>query len=534
MRWAGTSLRTSPKANYAIQDTSILPLTTQSLCPECLAVICATIDEIEGRVYMNKHCDRHGPCKELISTDAEFFKLMLKRDRSKPRGVTNPLESEQAACPNGCGICSEHLSPPIMINIDLTNRCNLNCPICFANASAKKQLVELDLNQVRRMLDIACNAHVVQPVCLQYSGGEPTIHPDFLAALNEAKKHNFAQIQIATNGIKFARDPTFAVQASQAGLNVVYLQFDGFDNKIYERTRGRPLVDLKLRAIDNLYQAGIRTVLVPTIVKGINEQEIGQITRFAIDNIDKITAVSWQPVAFTGRIDYNQRMAQRFTLADLARQIEKQTGLVDMYRDWYPFSFVAPFTRLIETLKGTPQIAMSCNPICGVATYLIVDSRRKEVLPIPAFVDVEPLMNKLEATVKSLEKQRILGKLSIAQKLRLLRQFYHEDRGPKDWTFETFVEFMMDFVDFKQKHTDNEARRKNLAKTPYRALLMASMHFQDVYNYQLDRVCRCVVHYAAPDGRIYPFCSYNSGPCHRNRVEKQFAVPIGQYRTNFC
>ena len=509
-----------------------LPLATRSLCPECLSVISAEIDDEDGMVYMDKRCPQHGSYHELISTDTEFFTLMLERDRAQLRGVTNPLEGTQASCPNGCGICSEHLSPPAMMNIDLTNRCNLNCPICFANAKSRGEVVELSMDQVRKMLDIACSVSVVQPACFQYVGGEPTIHPNFLEALREAKKRDFTQIQVASNGIKFAQDPTFAAQASEAGLNIVYLQFDGIDDQVYQQMRGRPLTGLKLRAIENLHQAGIGTILVPTIVKGINDQQIGEITHFAIDNIDKIAGISWQPVAFTGRIDYDQRLAQRFTLADLAREIERQTGLADMYRDWHPLCVVDPFSRLVEAIEGTTQTTISCSPVCGIATFLIVDSRRGKVLPIPSFADVVPLMDKLATAAEHLEKQRIFRRLSSAQKLRSLRQFYHEDRAPVGWTFETFVDFMMDFVDFKQRNKDNQARQKSRIGKSYNVLLMVSMHFQDVYNYQLDRVRRCVVHYVAPDGRIYPFCSYNSGPCHRNRVEKQHAIPLDGYRAN--
>jgi uncharacterized radical SAM superfamily Fe-S cluster-containing enzyme len=401
----------------------------------------------------------------------------------------------------------------------------MKCPICFANANVTGKVVEPDMEQVKKMLDTTCSSDVVRPVCLQYTGGEPTIHPDFLEALREAKKRNFAQIQVATNGITFAHDAGFAAQAGEAGLNVAYLQFDGLSDQVYMQTRGRAMLDVKMKAIDNLYRAGVRTVLVPTIAKGVNDGQIGAITRFAIDNIDKIIGISWQPVAFTGRIDYEQRLAQRFTIADLAREIQRQTGLVDMYRDWYPFGFASPFAQLIEAVSGEPQLTMSCNPACGVATYLVINKERNEVFPIPSFVDVDSLMQRVAKITITSKKYRYFRKLSIAQKLRGLKQYYHQDLGPSGWTFEEFVDFMMDFADFRQRNVDNAARIKATDKS-YKILLMASMHFQDVYNYQLDRVQRCVVHYTAPDGRVYPFCSYNSGPCHRDRVERQFAVPI--------
>jgi len=530
MTWSDNVAAKLSGKNVEPADQLALPLKTRSLCPECLRVIDAVIAEQDQKVYMDKTCPEHGPYRELISTDVTFYKLMLQRDRAHPDGVTNPLPAQQASCPNACGICGDHLSPTVMINIDLTNRCNLNCPICFANADARQCVVEWSLDQVRQMLDTACATHEVQPACLQYTGGEPTVHPQFIEALQEANKRDFAQIQIATNGIKFAYDPQLAFQASQAGLNIVYMQFDGLDDEVYKQTRGRPLVDIKLKAIDNLYQAGVRTILVPTIVKGVNDQQIGKIFRFAVDNIDKISGISWQPVAFTGRIDYEQRLAQRFTLSDLVREIQQQTGAVDMYRDWYPFSFVDPFSRLLEAIRGTPQVQMSCSPLCGVATYVFIGPHQGKLFPLPSFVDVEPLINRLATSAERVKKRHVLRKLTMAHELRALSKFYHQDRAPQGWDFETFMDFMLDFVDFGQRYRDNQARRAIISEKSYRVLLLASMHFQDAYNYQLDRLQRCVIHYAAPDGRIYPFCSYNSGPCHRNRVEREFAISLAEYK----
>jgi uncharacterized radical SAM superfamily Fe-S cluster-containing enzyme len=417
-----------------------------------------------------------------------------------------------------------------MLNIDLTNRCNLNCPICFANSDASGHVVEPSIDQVRRMLDAACDVDAVKPVCFQYTGGEPTVHPDFFQALQEVKKRDFAQIQVATNGLKFSQDPEFAIAASEAGLNIAYLQFDGMSDHIYKKTRGRPLLEIKLKAIENLACADIRTVLVPTLAKGVNEHQIGPIVEFAIHNTDKISGISWQPVAFTGRIDYRQCLDQRFTVADLALEIERQTGLVEKYRDWYPFSFVDPFARLLEAIAGEPQSRLSCHPLCGIGTYLIVDSGGHEVVPLPAFLDVEPLMDEISRVAEDLEKRRAFRKLTVGRALRGMEKFFHPEQAPTGWTFETCVDFMMGFADFRKRFADNKARQMKVAGTSHRPFLMASMHFQDAYNYQIERVRRCIVQYAALDGRLYPFCTYNCGPCHRRHVEKQFAVPLAQYR----
>lgn len=502
-----------------------LPMNVRSLCPECRAVIDATIDEDHEQVFMHKRCAEHGSFRELLSTDARFFKGMLERDRAICRGVARPVDSGPQGCPQACGLCAEHRSGPIMMNIDLTNRCNLNCPFCFANAGARGEVLELDLDQVRHLLDRACEIHDVRPSCLQYTGGEPTVYPHFLEALDEARQRGFTQVQIATNGLRFARDPDLAVQASEAGLNVTYLQFDGLSDQVYRQTRGRPLLDLKLAAIENLCAAGIRTILVPTIVKGINEHEIGPILRFAVEHTDSIAGISWQPVAFTGRLDYSQRRARRFTIADLAREIESQTGLIQMYRDWYPFCFVDPFARFLEAVQGESGTRMSCHPICGGGTWVIVDSRTHQVWPIPAFVDVEPLMEALASMAERLGGRGLLKKLRRTHELGRLRRFYHAEAGPGEWSFADFADFLIDFADFQHRYPDNASRIEACSKSRYRPLLIATMHFQDVYNYQLDRLQRCVVHYAAPDGRIYPFCSYNSGPCHRERIERDFIRP---------
>jgi hypothetical protein len=521
MNWSTAILKRSGKQ----KSQQVLPYSTISLCPECLKKIAARIYEEDGQVFMEKTCPEHGECKELISSDAKFYKLMFQRDKAGINPVTNPITG-QAACPNGCGLCDNHLSSPIMINIDLTNRCNLRCPICFANSDARGEVVEWDMDQVRWMLDHIREMNDVQPACLQYTGGEPTVHPNFLQALEEGKRRDYTQIQAASNGLKFAKSKEFCHQASEAGLNIVYLQFDGLDDEIYKQVRGRPLIDVKKAAINNLYEAGIRSVLVPTLVKGVNDKEIGAITNFALDNIDKITAVSWQPVAFTGRIDYEKRMAQRFTMADLAREVQQQTGIMDMYRDWYPFSFGDPFARFVEAISGEPGQRMTCNPGCGGTGYLIVDRDTKETVSIPEFVDVDPLMEELEQLADKAENGGMLRRFAMSRQLKKLKKYYHPESAPKGWTFDNFVQFLTDFAEFGERYSDNESRRKSMEKMPYRTLMMASMHFQDAYNYQLDRVERCVIHYAAPNGRVYPFCTYNSGPCHRYPVEKEYAVPV--------
>ncbi|UCF43704.1 MAG: radical SAM protein, partial [Planctomycetota bacterium] len=361
-----------------------------------------------------------------------------------------------------------------------------------------------------------------------------TIHPDFLEAVRMAKPMGFAQIQVASNGVRFAQSLEFAQAAAEAGLDVVYLQFDGLSDEIYMQTRGRRLLETKLKAIENIGKAGIRVALVPTIVKGVNDHHLGDIVRFAIDNVEVITTISWQPVAITGRIDESKRRQMRFTMADLARCLEEQSGLLDMHRDWYPFSVVAPFVRLTEVVKDEPQLRVSCHPHCGCATYLIVDKQSNKATPLPAFVDIERTMETLDKVAARIENHPWLKNISVLRAMKSVKKHFHEDRAPQGWGFDNFLEFIRYFVEFNEITRDKKHYFSHLKTDRFGILLLAAMHFQDSYNYELDRSRHCVILYAAPNGRLYPFCTWNSGPCHRYAVERAFAKPtykIAETRT---
>ena len=505
-------------------STSSWPKHTRSLCPHCLEPIEAEMITEVNNVIMVKNCPEHGQFRELIATDVAFFEKMNRNQYSIGRGIDNPQSDGQGQCPTNCGLCDQHLSCAAMAVVDLTNRCNLRCPFCFANSAVAGKVYEVSLEQVRQMLKLIRSVRPSPSPCLQYSGGEPTLHRDFIECLRLAKEAGFAQIQIATNGITLGKSQEFCHQASEAGLNLLYLQFDGLDDEVYRKTRGRELLDIKLQAIENAHRAGIRTILVPTIVKGINDHQIGPITRFAIANTDKIMGISWQPVAITGRIDYAQRLKMRFTISDLARCMEQQTdGLVQMQRDWYPLSVMHPFTNLLEAMTGKPAMDSTCHCHCGAGTYLVVNNRTGQAIPFPMFIDIEPVMKFMLCQAKRLQRFPRLRGYNALRTFGGLKKHYHEERAPAGFDFRRFTDFLDSYVNFRSKFPDNSARLAYVGKHDWRILLMVSMHFQDVYNYEIPRVQRCVVHYAAPNGRLYPFCTYNCGPCYRQAVEAQFA-----------
>jgi uncharacterized radical SAM superfamily Fe-S cluster-containing enzyme len=266
---------------------------------------------------------------------------------------------------------------------------------------------------------------------------------------------------------------------------------------------------------------------VPTLANGVNDHEIGDIYRFALQHSKHTVGISWQPIVFTGRIDYEQRLKMRFTTADLARCLEEQTnGQVKMHRDWYSLSFVEPFSKLIEVVSGEPGPAVSCHRHCGTGTYVVVDKDSGEGYPLPKFVDVEGLMERIDGLTHKLSKQKLFKKFSMMRALNDLPDFFEQSEAPPGWSPEQLRDFMSEFADFRQRYPDNEARIRRQEQRDYRYLLMASMHFQDAYNYQIPRVRKCVIHYATPDGKFYPFCTYNCGPDFRTQVEAKFSKPF--------
>jgi uncharacterized radical SAM superfamily Fe-S cluster-containing enzyme len=494
-----------------------LPKTTQSLCPDCGKLIEATIREDGGKVVMEKHCDQHGDFRDIVYSDAKLYLKMEEWSFGDNRGLTNPPVANATRCPDDCGLCNLHTSHTGLANVDLTNRCNLTCPVCFANANVAGYVYEPDFETVRKMLQALRDEKPVAGRIVQFSGGEPTIYPRFLDVLRMAKEMGFSHLQAATNGIKFA-DLEFARQCKEAGLHTLYLQFDGVCDDIYRRTRGERLWETKLKCIENVKKAGLKIVFVPTIVKGLNDHQIGDIVRLALEYIECTSGISFQPVAFTGRIARHELEAKRFTLSDFAHAVHQQTGIADPYQDWFPLSCVTPFSKLIGALRGEETTTLSCHPHCSLGTYLFVDQDRKAT-PVTQFVEVGPMLQEMDALARKAGARKIqfFTRLSAWNSLR---KYFHQERAPKDLTFQKFLQTLQGLTD--KKYGRGSSEQKGFT---YRTLMLAGMHFMDSYNYDVERVKRCVIHYAAPNGLIYPFCAYNSGPVYRERIEKQFSVP---------
>ncbi len=498
-----------------------LPRRTGSLCPECVKIIPAVLYEENGALVMKKTCQEHGEFKEVCWSDVDMY-LKAESWAFDGVGIQNPAITDATVCPYECGLCNLHYSNTALCNIDLTNRCNLKCPVCFANANAAGYVFEPDFEQIVYEYMILRAQRPIPVNAIQFAGGEPTIYPKFVEAVQAAHDLGFAQIQVATNGIRFATEEGFLEKAHAAGLNTIYLQFDGLKEQNYIQTRGKPLLRIKMEVINKVRQMppGNRPTvcLVPTVVGSFNEDQLGDILNFAIKNSDVVKGVNYQPVSLTGRVPDEEREKLRYTLSDLAHDLHEQTGYLTP-DDWYPVPFVAPISELVSVLTDSPKTAFTSHPGCGLASYLILQENG-DPIPLTRFVDVEGLMEDMWVLAQRARESKIKF-VSKIKALSILRKHFKEDQAPEGMGLTTFLKTIGGMMKAGSKDGASEFS--------YRTMYLGGMHFQDNYNYDIERVKRCVIHYASPDGRIIPFCAYNTGPTFRNEVEKKFAIPLREW-----
>src|SRR5712671_5519178 len=331
------------------------PRSTDSLCPKCVpeirqqivdgklpheillnekaGEIKATILERDGKILMVKDCPIHGHFEDVMAIDTAFFKHLEEVFPGRDIAAHNDEKLHNhgsSTIKHGRGS---------VLTVDLTNRCNMMCDPCFMDANQVGFVHELSWEDIQTLLDNAISIKPRRQMSVQFSGGEPTLSPHFLDAIRYARKIGYFAVQCATNGLRFAEEPGFAKQAKEAGLRMAYLQFDGIGNEANSHRKIGNLFDVKLRAIEEMHRAGIDVILVVTVINGVNNDQVGKIIQFAIENSDKITVVSFQPVSFTGRdedIDDETRKRQRYTLSHLAHDVADQTGVTDPLRDWFP------------------------------------------------------------------------------------------------------------------------------------------------------------------------------------------------------
>ncbi len=476
---------------------------TKSICPECLQVIPASIYEEGGKVYIKKTCSEHGEFNEIYWSDYNQYRRAEKYN-NHGKIMKNSRTEENKGCPQDCGICPNHKSTTTLGIIDVTNRCNLRCPICFAHSGATGYLYEPSKEKIGIMVqNLLDNDPVVVPA-LQFSGGEPTVRDDLPELVKMAKDMGIIHLEINTNGIKLAESVDYCRELLNAGTATIYLQFDGVSPRPYIEARGSNLLPIKLRAIENLRKAGFTSIcLVPTLVKGVNDDQIGDIVKFAIKNKDVIRAVNFQPVSITGRISKEKREKMRITIPEMMRKLEEQSDGLVKENDWFPVPVVQPISEFLSWIQNEDYVDFCAHPHCGMGTYLVIDE--DDVIPITDYLNVDKTVNAFKQALLQRENgNELTAKLEAAKGVI------------SNIKFKLFKRYMNDLIKY--------GNYKSLDRLHGRLIMLGSMHFMDPYNFDLERVQRCVIHYATPDGRIIPFCSMNN--FHRTKIEKKFAEQI--------
>jgi uncharacterized radical SAM superfamily Fe-S cluster-containing enzyme len=524
------------------------PRSTDSLCPRCVpeirqqildgklphevllnervGEIKATIVERDGKVLMVKDCPKHGHFEDVMSIDTAFTKHL--EEMFPGRDIR--AHADEHLHHHGTSTIKHGRGS--VLTIDLTNRCNMMCDPCFMDANQVGFVHELAWEEIKTLLDNAISLKPKRQLSVQFSGGEPTLSPYFLDAVRYCRQVGYNSVQAASNGIEFAKSLEFSKQAAEAGLRYVYLQFDGIGNAANSHRLVGNLFDVKMRAIDNLYKSGVEVVPVTTIINGINNEQVGKIVQFGLDNPKVISFCSFQPVSFTGRdeaITDERRVAQRYTLSHLAHDVKSQTGLGEPARDWFPISFLTTFSDWADLVHGPDanwgQMACGCHPNCGVGMAIMVDKHTKEAAPLTGFLNVDQLARDV-GSINDAARSKKLSLLGMA--LAVMRN-YNPFKTSRHFTiFDLLMKFDKGFgaskksqqgkygkVSGERTMEDIERRRQDR----WNILFVAGMWFQDLFNYDFRRTEQCIIPYATQEGEI-SFCAYNTGIGWRNIVEK--------------
>jgi 7,8-dihydro-6-hydroxymethylpterin dimethyltransferase len=437
--------------------------TTQSVCTECLRPVEAKILFKDERVYMDKWCPVHGTERVLISDDVAYYRLgrevFVKRPEM-PLIFNTPMTY---GCPYDCGLCPDHMQHSCLSIIEINEHCNLNCPICYADSGSHRG-THRPLADVVAMLD-AVVANEGQPDVVQLSGGEPTLHPQFFEILAEARMRPIRHLMVNTNGIRIAQEPEFVerlIRDGHQGLEI-YLQFDSLREQALKALRGADLRRIRLQALERLNQAGLSTTLVVTVKRGTNDDELGEIIRFALQQ-PCVRGVTFQPIQDAGRTE-GFGPEHRLTVSELRRRIAEQSEL-------FSLSDIVP---------------VPCNPDTLAMGYAL--KLGDQVMPLTRYLDPQTLVEGSGNTI-----------------------VFERDESLKDQVFRLFS---TNHSPDSQANCLSELmcclpRIAAPAGLDYRNVFrVLIVQFMDARNLDLRALKKSCIHFAQPDGRLIPFESYN-------------------------
>jgi len=441
--------------------------TTTSVCSTCLHPAEAKIVFKDDKVYMDKWCGAHGSERVLVSDDVDYYRLcreVFVKHPEMPRQFNTKMAY---GCPYDCGLCPDHMQHSCLSVVEITDHCNLNCPVCYAESGTHRQ-THRSLEEVERMLD-AVVANEGEADVLQLSGGEPTLHPQFWEILDAARARPIRHVMINTNGIVLAQDPAFVQRLAAYGPGVeVYLQFDSLRAEVHRELRGADLVRIRHQALAHLNAAGVSTTLVVTLKKGVNDGEIGDIIDFALQQ-PCVRGVTLQPIQDAGRVqDYDPRL-HRLTVSEVRRRIAEQSSLF--------------------TLQDV--VPVPCNPdTLAMAYALKVDGR---AVPLTRWLDPQTLVEGSANTIV-FERDPAMHQTVKDQVFKL----FSTNHSPESQA--NCLSELMCCLPLVSAPT--ALRYDNV----FRVLIV---QFMDAYSLDVRALKKSCIHFALPDGRLVPFESYN-------------------------
>jgi len=498
----------------------------KSLLNEKVGEIKAQIIERDGEVWMVKDCPIHGHYEDMMAVDSKFLTWIEKNFPGRDIRAHN----DEGLHNHGSSTIKHGRGS--VLTVDLTNRCNMMCDPCFMDANQVGFVHELAWEDVKEILDNAIKIKPRRQMSVQFSGGEPTMSPYFIDAIRYCRKLGYNSVQAATNGIEFAKSKEFCRRAFEAGLRYAYLQFDGVGNDANSHRQVGNLFDVKLRAIENMHEAGIEIILVTTLINGVNNDQVGPIINFARENPKKIAFIAFQPVSFTGRdedITPERRLRQRYTLSHMAADVKRQVGITEPTRDWFPISLMGTFADFADLVHGPEaqwgQVSCGCHPNCGVGTALMINKENKEWAPVPQFLNIPGLVADIH---KITDAGRGKWTSNLMMGLALLKNYRPFQAPPSLALVDLLKKFDKSFAltgdEQSKKKYGNSGPERTYEDTlkrrsdPWNFLFIAGMWFQDLFNYDFRRTEMCIIPYATQQGEI-SFCAYNTGIGWRKIIE---------------
>ena len=448
---------------------------TRSICPTCRKVIDAHILLRDGKVFMRKRCAEHGVIEALVYGDAEAYVSMSRYNKpgTLPLKFTTELRD---GCPHDCGLCPDHQQHVCLGIIEVNSACNMNCPLCFADAGAG---FSLTLEEVEGILD-----HLVAtegtPEVVQFSGGEPSIHPHIVPMLRAAKDRNIQHVMLNTNGKRIADDDEFLAELAEV-QPAIYFQFDGFEERTYELLRGEPgILPQKIRALDRLHEAGCAVILVPAIERGVNEHEIGSIVQFGMQH-PAVRGINFQPAFHSGRHGKHDAL-DRITIPDVLKAIESQTEGTFQQSDFVPVP--------------------CCFPTCNSVTYAYIDD--DQILVLPRLLNVHDYLDYITNRVLPDHQGHLRG---ILEGLWSSSAVPGSEKNAREFALSCAA------CNLPQNISD-------IANNMFMIMLQ---DFMDPWTFNQKNVMKYCKEILLPDGRQIPFCAYNNVG-YREQAREQLAA----------